>query len=328
MQLLLLLLKNDQPDLKSTVILNTAEAYEQIGNFEKANIALRQYKEIREKINNADITGKITSIQVLYETDKKTQEVLLANAKIKLLEKEKDVRNFRILFLSLLALALTTTLVFSLRNQKLKKKYYQQTNEILHNEKRIEHLENAKLKLDIDLAKNAMESQARDALQKEALLLEAQKVKHFENENLKQELQLKNNELSYLSLNAMHKKELVLKLKEKMSNLMKSNLEGNARAYNQIFSEILNFEDEWIVFKSYFEQVNPSFFSNLSKSCPALTQTDLRHCAYIKIGLQTKEIASLLNITPESVQKSRMRLKKKMEIGAEIDLISYVKNTF
>ena len=72
--------------------------------------------------------------------------------------------------------------------------------------------------------------------------------------------------------------------------------------------QIFNWED----FKFHFEKVHQGFFSRLSGKFPILTSKDQRLCAYIKLGLSTKDIAGLINITPESVEIGRVRLRKKL----------------
>ena len=47
-----------------------------------------------------------------------------------------------------------------------------------------------------------------------------------------------------------------------------------------------------------------------------LTTYDIRLCNYLKSNLSTKEIATLLNITPDSVKKAKHRLRKKMQIDS------------
>lgn len=56
-------------------------------------------------------------------------------------------------------------------------------------------------------------------------------------------------------------------------------------------------------------------FKDLLKSrYPKLTAYDLRLCTYLRSNLTTKEIATLLNITPDSVKKAKHRLRKKMRL--------------
>jgi DNA-binding CsgD family transcriptional regulator len=91
-------------------------------------------------------------------------------------------------------------------------------------------------------------------------------------------------------------------------------------------TELINVENDWNQFKIHFEQVHTNFFSVLHEHYPQLTPHELKLCAYYRINLNTKEIARLLNISPESVQKSRHRLRKKMSIPSDIDLTVFMSN--
>ena len=79
-------------------------------------------------------------------------------------------------------------------------------------------------------------------------------------------------------------------------------------------------DKDWDQFKKHFQEVHPDFFKSLTGKFPALTSNDLKLCAYIRINLNNKEIARMLNVTPDSVKKARQRLKKKIELGQEDDL--------
>lgn len=59
------------------------------------------------------------------------------------------------------------------------------------------------------------------------------------------------------------------------------------------------------------------FQDRLKARYPRLTAYDLRLCTYLKANLATKEIAILLNITPDSVKKAKHRLRKKLELNPE-----------
>ena len=56
------------------------------------------------------------------------------------------------------------------------------------------------------------------------------------------------------------------------------------------------------------------FQEKLMRQFPLLTAYDLRLCTYLKANLNTKEIATLLNITPDSVKKAKHRLRKKLKM--------------
>lgn len=59
------------------------------------------------------------------------------------------------------------------------------------------------------------------------------------------------------------------------------------------------------------------FQQKLKARYPQLTAYDLRLCTYLNSNLTTKEIATLLNITPDSVKKAKHRLRKKLSLHPE-----------
>ena len=56
------------------------------------------------------------------------------------------------------------------------------------------------------------------------------------------------------------------------------------------------------------------FQDKLKQNFPKLTAYDLRLCSYLKANLSTKEIAIVLNITPDSAKKAKHRLRKKLNM--------------
>ena len=54
-----------------------------------------------------------------------------------------------------------------------------------------------------------------------------------------------------------------------------------------------------------------------------LTSNDMKLAAYLKLGLSTKEIAELMKISPRGVEISRYRLRKKLQIPAEVSLFTF-----
>ena len=55
--------------------------------------------------------------------------------------------------------------------------------------------------------------------------------------------------------------------------------------------------------------------NQLSTEFPHLTENDLRLCILLRSSISTKEIATLLNIVPDSVKKAKHRLRKKIHIA-------------
>lgn len=135
------------------------------------------------------------------------------------------------------------------------------------------------------------------------------------NEELQQKLEANQRELVGNSLYIHQKNKLLADLKLQIEDIGSFSSDTNDTAIKNIQSSLkegLHLDDEWDKFKVHFEQVHPSFFSNLQAANPGLTKYELRLYAYFHINLSTKEIASLLNIAPASVRQAKARLNKKI----------------
>jgi tetratricopeptide (TPR) repeat protein/DNA-binding CsgD family transcriptional regulator len=73
-------------------------------------------------------------------------------------------------------------------------------------------------------------------------------------------------------------------------------------------------EDYWKQFETRFNNVHPEFSTSLQNRFARLTKNDIEFCSLLKLNLSNKEIASLLQISHESVITKKYRIKKKMEI--------------
>ena len=77
----------------------------------------------------------------------------------------------------------------------------------------------------------------------------------------------------------------------------------------------------WSEFEALFESVHPKFFTNLNSQFPELTKNERRICAFIKMEMSLKEIASITQKTTETIRKARYRLKIKLGLESD-DLLS------
>ncbi|WP_235296459.1 helix-turn-helix transcriptional regulator [Portibacter marinus] len=144
---------------------------------------------------------------------------------------------------------------------------------------------------------------------------------------LEQERDLRSKELVSNTLLFQKQVDLLLRLDENLKEIPAedpSKAKVKLNKLRRLIKSNLNQEDTWDEFKIQFEKLHPSFFEKLKTSFPKLTANDLRHCAFMKMRMNTKEIARLLNINPTSVQISRVRMKKKMNLGAEEDLKQFI----
>ncbi|MEZ5012275.1 MAG: LuxR C-terminal-related transcriptional regulator [Bacteroidales bacterium] len=72
------------------------------------------------------------------------------------------------------------------------------------------------------------------------------------------------------------------------------------------------------------EEANRDFFIRLKEKFPDLSEKEKRLAAYIRLNLSTKDVASLLNIAPKSVEINRYRLRKKLGIDPGINLTEFI----
>lgn len=88
--------------------------------------------------------------------------------------------------------------------------------------------------------------------------------------------------------------------------------------------ELQRQENVWGMFNTYFEQANRSFFDKLHRICPALTNAELRLCAFILANMTTKEIAMMTNRSIRTVETTRYNLRKKLNM--KIPTEEYMRN--
>jgi DNA-binding CsgD family transcriptional regulator len=77
---------------------------------------------------------------------------------------------------------------------------------------------------------------------------------------------------------------------------------------------------DWEKFKLLFERLHPGFFNRLREKTPGITLAELRMAALIRLHLTTKEMASILGISIDSVHKTRQRLRQRLHVATEASL--------
>lgn len=146
---------------------------------------------------------------------------------------------------------------------------------------------------------------------------------------LTRELDYRNREL-YTNLILISNQNIVLKSLEKDLQKISKKADGDLKKeLNKLTSKIRSqkaFGDNWKKTKIHFEAIHPDFFDKLSKRWPNLSEKDLRHCAYVRMGLTNKETAQLLNVMPKAIEMARYRIKKKIQITPSQSLFNFVNN--
>lgn len=147
---------------------------------------------------------------------------------------------------------------------------------------------------------------------------------------LQQEVEQKNAELLTQTSFIIQKNELILKIKEIIDDFYSKNKTASLTALSQKINALLNnnmdSEEDWKTFLIKFEEKHTGFFKKMKILYPQLTNTDLRLCACLKLNLETKEIASLMNLSVRAVENSRYRLRKKLNLNPSQNLNEFFLN--
>ena len=140
------------------------------------------------------------------------------------------------------------------------------------------------------------------------------KAKKAEKEMLANELDSKKQELVSKLLSQTKTNDTLNEIKEQLVSLNKLGEEEREDALTKAAKKLdsvisANTDDN---FDYYFLQVHPKFYERLRKDFPDLTLNELRLCALIKLNMNSKDIASINNITINGVKVARWRLRKKL----------------
>ena len=81
---------------------------------------------------------------------------------------------------------------------------------------------------------------------------------------------------------------------------------------------------DWEIFKSYFSEVHNDFDHKIKSINVDISEKEIRLASFLRMNLTTKQIASMLNVLPDSVLKSKYRLKKKLNLDKDQDLTEFL----
>jgi tetratricopeptide (TPR) repeat protein len=176
--------------------------------------------------------------------------------------------------------------------------------------------------------KRLRESKDKAALTSEKLLLQKElEYTRIGEEQLRQKLEFNAKTLTANTLNLIQKNEILEKIKTRAEDVRKASPEDLSARINSLINTAnvaLNIDKDWENFRIHFEQVHNNFFESLKMRYPDLNSNDLRLCALLKLNLDTKEIATVMDISPESVKVARSRLRKKLQLETSDNLSSFI----
>lgn len=255
---------------------NLSDIYREMGRFEEAYENYVIHKQYNDSLLNQESQLKLAELRAEYETEQKEQQILL-------LEKESELKSARLISISLaLSSVLIVVVIGSISFASRKRK-------------EIELLE--KNKIIADSKKRIAEEELANAQLRE--------------ENLQKEL-------TNYALHIVEKNDFLEEVKTEMTDLRSEVKNQDAlKQINKLGSKIyqnLMINKDREEFEIQVEQACDGFFKSLEQRYPALTNQERRLAALLRLNLSSKEISGILNISPKSVDQSRYRLRKKLDL--------------
>lgn len=288
-----------QSGSKKTILANykrLVDYYDANHNYKTANTYYKKYLALNDSIKSEFALLRINNMNAIYESFEKEKELELSDEKVKVLNVKLDLKKKEKWWLVICIVGLLI-LVFLIALRYYQKNKINKQQDVINNQKtRIQESE----------------------FEKQNIL----------NQNLASIIEHKKEQLALKTINVFHKTEAFNELKELIFDLG-NEFDTEPKSFvkiKRLISQKNNLDSEWKKFENMFNEVHPSFFSELIRKHRALTKKDIRHSAYIKLQLSTKEIANLFGISPASVQMARVRLKKKMDIPKDQSIHEYIRN--
>ncbi len=148
----------------------------------------------------------------------------------------------------------------------------------------------------------------------------------LERTQLNQDLVYKNKELVTNMMYLLEKNEFITNIAKKLSEAKEDFNKTNQGVVQQLVNELkLNSSKTiWEEFEVRFKEVHVDFYDALSTRHADLTPNEIRICAFLRLNMSTKEISSITYQSVKSLNMARFRLRKKMDIDRDENLIVYL----
>lgn len=148
-----------------------------------------------------------------------------------------------------------------------------------------------------------------------------EEIMRIKNEQLEENIVQKNKELAISTMAMVKKNQFMNAL---LNDLEPAANDPTVARVLRIIKRSLKNDDDWEFFEQAFDNADKDFLKRLKEKHDALTNHDLKLCAYLRLNLSSKEIAPLLNISVKSVDIKRYRLRKKIDLDHDQNLTEYI----
>ena len=146
--------------------------------------------------------------------------------------------------------------------------------------------------------------------------------------SLSTEMNFKQKELVNLSLSIQQQHDYLHQVEQRLLQIIKeqdtTQLRDDLSAlYNELHEHLLMPRESERLY-GQVEEMQQDFISRLQMRCPELTTRERRLAILLRLGLSSKEIASMMNLETKSVEINRYRLRKKMNLHRSENIVHYL----
>ena len=129
-------------------------------------------------------------------------------------------------------------------------------------------------------------------------------------------------QLNMFTQNIIEKTKLIEQLEQEVANKPFTDEQQNLA--NELSNQTILTEEDWEKFKKLFEKIYPGFFLKIKELVPDITVAEQRMAAITRLHLNTKQIASMLGISTDSVYKIKQRLRKRLQLKDDVTMETYL----
>jgi len=153
-------------------------------------------------------------------------------------------------------------------------------------------------------------------------------IRRQEQKIAKSKLRSKEDELAKMSTYIVAKNEL-------LSSLMKDveyhqgliNNKDDKKTLTPLvkrLKEEIDDSGDWERFQLQFSSAYPGFINYLTSKYFELSSGDIKLCCYLKMNMNTKDVAQLTGLSVRAVENKRYRLRKKLSLNKDTNLLSFL----
>jgi len=152
---------------------------------------------------------------------------------------------------------------------------------------------------------------------------------HYQ-DDLGRELKFRQGEMVTMAMSIIHKNEFLDNLKKEVVKIKSGVKDQETRVslnkLSLMIMQDLSIDRDREKFQMHINEQNSNFIHRLADSFPSMTDNEKRLASLLRLNLSSKEIASILNISPKSVEMNRYRLRKKLKVEPKVNLSDFIRD--